>query len=268
MKIGIRIATLLALAIASFTNAFADAPEFDAYFDANSKFNQMVTASATNTPPTMPRVVSPTAAALIAIMSDSERFLVKPQFGVEHMGILMDVCNNANQTVMAYMLFDLKNRVDINATSTTIARQVSVAMNRNAHMFQTELESLHPFLVRCLAQEIPLMTQLMSALKPEELTDTRRAGLRQARIGILGAILGAIQASSDKSLTESYRAAVLHAIADNSLLFASALTVADRQQLLTGLASTQKSVPSEASGHLQKIVEAMSDNNCTGLCIY
>jgi hypothetical protein len=91
----------------SLSAASADVPDVSAYFDAYSRFEQIVTASSSNTPPDMPRVATPTTASVIATMSDSEKFLVKPHFEPEHMGTLMDVCDKANRAVMVYALFDL-----------------------------------------------------------------------------------------------------------------------------------------------------------------
>jgi len=49
--------------------------------------------------------------------------------------------------------------------------------------FQNELERLQPFLFRCVATEIPLLTQFAQSLKPEEFTDIRGTGLKNARNG-------------------------------------------------------------------------------------
>jgi hypothetical protein len=240
------------------------------YFDAYSKFDQMLTGRAAATSLGMPKVTEPKVASIIATLSDSERFLVKPDFRLEHLGVLMDVCGKANRAVMSYTLFDLKSHVDAKTDPAMVASQVSKIMVHNIHTFQNELKLLMPFHIRCLARQIPLVTEFTSNLKLEDRTDIRRAGLQQAQRGIFSVISGAILLATcdDESLTESFRTAILQAVADNSSQFAAVLPISDRQKIIALIVSPQTVIPPFAQKYFTTISAAMSDSNCTGLCNY
>ncbi|MDR1887772.1 MAG: hypothetical protein LBQ81_00005, partial [Zoogloeaceae bacterium] len=179
----IRLTLALFLWFLSFPAVSSDSLGMDAYFDAYSEFDQMLTETSMTTPPGMPRVTEPKVALIIATLSDSERFLVKPDFRLEHFDVLMDMCGKANHAVMSYLLFNLKSHVDVKADPVTVASQVAKAMGYNTYMFQNELEFLQPFNIRCMARLVPLLTEFASNLKPEERTDIRRAGVQQTQNG-------------------------------------------------------------------------------------
>lgn len=261
-----RIWFAMLLMVVSLSPAFADVPAISAYLEASSKFDQMVATATAKTPPRMPRITTPAVATVIATLSDAERFLVKPQFGVEDQGTLLDICDRANKAVMVYMLFDLKNHVDTSAGPLTNANSMVAVMNRNIHTFQAELSHLQPFVVRCNAKGIPLMAEFQSRLKPEEMTDVRRAGLQRARMGGFATVLGSVQAVSDGSLNESYRIALLHAVAENARQFASFLPVASRQQIVAFTLAAQRTAPAGALTDLSIILESMSSTECAQIC--
>jgi hypothetical protein len=266
MMFQIRLTLALFLWFLSFPAVSSDSLGMDAYFDAYSEFDQMLAETSMATPPGMPGVIEPKAALMIATLSDSERFLVKPDFRLEHLDVLMDMCGKANRATMSYLLFDLKSHVDVKADPVTVASQTARVMERNIYMFQNELESLQPFNIRCMARLIPLLTEFASNLKPEERTDIRRAGVQQTQNGAFSTICGVILIAGNESLTESYRMANLQAVADSSSQFATALPISERKKILALIISLQMVTPPFAKEHLAMISAAMSDADCTGLC--
>ncbi len=242
----------------------ANAHDLDAYFRVNSQFAKFASDAALKQ--AMPRVVAADVAAVVKTLSDSQRFLDAPRYRLSDMGALMNVCDKANALVMSYALFDLKGSVDPKADPATVSRVVVQVMERNFRTYQDELELLQPFLIRCLGKEIPLLTEFASSLKPEELTDIRRAGLKQAQQGMFETLYGALQIASNSSLKESYRMRLLRAIADNARQFSSLLTLPVRQQVLTLARSTSETAPTALRKYLKEIGDAMSDRNCIGLC--
>ncbi|GHT99335.1 hypothetical protein AGMMS49960_04320 [Betaproteobacteria bacterium] len=253
---------------ATLAVAADDDSGLDAYFEAYAKFEQMVAEATSATPPDMPRITEPAAAEVIAILSDSKRFLTQSNFRLEHLDKVSNMCGTANKISMTYVMFDLKNHVDVGADPAAVTVQVMNVMGRNSYTFQGELKLLGPFLYRCLARQIPVMTEFISKLKPEELTDVRLAGLQRVRKGILQTIAGTILFAVDESSEESYRAAILQALAENASQYISLLSIPERQQILTLIASAQPNAPSFARKHLATISAAMSDTSCTGLCAY
>jgi hypothetical protein len=112
------------------------------------------------------------------------------------------------------------------------------------------------------------MTQFVRSLKPEDFTDVRRAGLQQARSGMLNTYYGALQVSGDVSVTESYRTKIFQVLAEVAPQFASILPPQPRKQIAALAASGLATASPLLKSSLQKIVAGMNDPRCEGLCAW
>jgi len=241
----------------------AAASDGAAYAAAGVKFQRLVAQASQDTD--MPRLTNPQAAELISTLSDI-RLLSSKTYQMKDMGDLMDVCGQSNKAVMSYVMFDMKTIVNAKADPQQLAARLAPLMEKNVRTFQNELGQLQPFLFRCLAKEVPLLTEFVRLLKPEDFTNVRRAGLQEARNGMFNIYYGALQASSDLAYAESYRTKVLQTLAEVTPQYASVLQPQARKQITELAASSvMKASPSLRDG-LQKIVAGMSDPRCEGLC--
>lgn len=254
---------LIALLCLGVTNPGLAAPDAG-YLEAAQAFEERI-ASATNDGK-MPRLEDEQVAELIAVLSDSSRFIANATYRTENLGDLMAMCDKANRLVMAYVLFDLKTHVDRKAAPTQIARQVNLLMARNTVAFQNELALLQPFSLRCLARTIPLLTDFVAALPPGEFTPTRRAGLQQARNGILETYYGLLYTANAPQLDDSYRTRIFEVLAETAAPYASTLPPRTRQGIVAQAQAVQQDVPAKLQPHLSTIIDAMSQPECTGLC--
>jgi hypothetical protein len=236
------------------------------YFTASQEFERLV--SQTTADHRMPRISDKKAAELIATLSDSRRFLDSTTYQVKDLGPLTEMCGKANVAVMSYALFDVKNNIDPNANAKGVAVQGARLVEKNVQTFQDELERLQPFLFRCMAKQITLLTEYMLSLKPEELTDTRLAGLRQMRSGIFESYYGVLQIANNSALKDSYRIKVLQAIGDTATQYASILQPPARRQIVDLAKSSLPTAPNALQESLGKIVNAMTQARCDGLCRY
>jgi hypothetical protein len=114
------------------------------------------------------RVKDPKAAEIIATLSDI-RFLSSNRYQMKDMGGLMDLCDQSNKAVMSYVMFDVKSVINPQSDPQQMAARLAPLMEKNVRTFQNELGELQPFLFRCLAKEIPLLTEFAQAsiLRPE-----------------------------------------------------------------------------------------------------
>ncbi|HEY2990416.1 MAG TPA: hypothetical protein VGL11_22060, partial [Candidatus Binatia bacterium] len=127
---------------------------------------------------------------------------------------------------------------------------------------------LQPFLIRCLAAQMPLLTEFIYSLKPEEMTDIRRSGLQKTRTGMFGAFVGALQCLSTAQLRDSYRLNLLESLAETASVFAPLLHLTERKQILNLAEAVRPTLPSNLHVYLAKITQAMSDLRCQGLCSF
>ncbi len=245
-------------------SAFAGSEHVTLYLEASARFEALVAQGAQER--RMPRATEAQAADVIATLSDTQRFLNSTTYRPKDLPLLTDMCGKANAAVMAYALFDLKAHIDQSAKPQVVAVQLQRLMERNVHTFQEELSRLQPFLVRCMATQIPLLEVFVSSLKPEEMTDIRRAGLQKARMGTFAMYVGVLESARATSLGESYRQNLLEALAETASAFAPSLQLTERSRILDFVKAVRPIAPSSFDLYLGKISEAMSDVRCDGLC--
>lgn len=200
------------------------------------------------------------AAGLIEIISNAQKVLRPGEYDPDELGDLLAVCQVANQVAVGLVLFGV--------TPEQMARpgEVATVASRNTEAFQSQLARVQPFLLRCLAKEVPALERFMATLAPEEMTDVRKDGLKQARAGIFQIYVGTLQAANDVRYREDYRLALLSALAETSDRFVSIITPEVRRELL-GLvraAADQAQGPSEV--HLGEIARQLADESCGSLC--
>ncbi len=242
----------------------AHANDLAGYLQASQEFEALFSQTAKEG--RAPRLVDRNVADLIRVLSDSKRYLDETTYEVKDLLLLSDVCGKANAAVMSYGLFDHGNAIDRNADATRISLQVAQLMERNVVRFQDELQHLQPFLIRCLAKQIPLLGDFIVSLPPAELTDVRRGGVQGARQGAFGAFYGFLQVANHRALKDSYKEAVLRVMADTAPQYASFLPLTTRRQVADVAASVSTVVPGRLRGYVEQILRAMKDTRCEGLC--
>jgi hypothetical protein len=260
---------LLSLAFWVFQTAHAASmPGVEEYLTASKTFEQQkVQANARHTMPrlTDARVADARVAAVLKILSD-DRVLTGRRYTVQDLGILLDVCAKANEVNMSYVLFDLKNQLTEKNGVAAATLQIQKLMLKNSYLFQDELAKMQPFLIRCMATQLPLTTQFLESLRPEELTDIRRKGALQVRSGTLALYYGLLTSVSDEHIKEANRLRTLAALADTASEFAKSLPVDLKKAIADRANSAIQDAPDALRKHLLTIQRSMSEPDCAALC--
>jgi hypothetical protein len=258
--------TLLFLWLFIGTAAIAAPQGIDEYLQASAKFEALVTEGAKAHK--MPRITEKQAADVILTLSDRQRFLNSYTFQLKEFDLLLDICGKANAAVMSYALFDLEANLDKKDDPKLIALKVQKLMGRNVQTYQNELARLQPFQIQCMATQVPLMREFVESLKPEEMTEVRRDGLKQWQNGMYGMYIGCLQSINNSQLSKSYRLIILQSLADTAEVFAPSLQLAMRKRILNLAKSIQSITSDDFQLPLAKIIQAMSDISCEGLCAF
>ncbi|MGC1443098.1 MAG: hypothetical protein WA888_21030 [Burkholderiaceae bacterium] len=217
----------------------------------------------------MPRISSPKAAELIAILSDRQRFLDSTKYTMANLDDLMNLCSTANAVVMSYVLFDVKNLVNQDSQpnkSTETNEGVLKVIKANAVDFHEELTALQPFLLHCVAQQIPLMNQFIENLSPEGLTNIRRSGLTSTRENIFTTYFGFLQMAQGAEPGIRYRSVLLNTLAATAQAFASGFRPLDRRKILDLVDEIGDARTPGARHWGEEIKSAMFKPFCIGLC--
>jgi hypothetical protein len=261
LQLYITLAVLL-LALPSFAES---SPELAAYLKTADQFAEL--AKEAKARGTVPRRDDPKAAALLNILSDSQRTFGTRTYGKDDLKTLVDVCGAANKAVVVYSLAGLEALKDANATDQmALAAKIRALMIANSHTYQDEMVPLIVFSTHCMARTIPAMTTFMQELPPAQMTDVRRAGLAQTRTGIIQIVLGGIGSQVEMGISEANRRAMLNAVAGNIAAITQALTLPQRANLLQTSLRVEVSAPAEVHDTFDLINAALKDNQCKGLC--
>ena len=242
----------------------AVAQDVAGYKSASEEFQSLVTAA--QSAHAMPRGIDPKVAPIIATLSDHHRFLESQQYEMKDLGTLMEICSGATQAMMSYALFDPGSQIGADKDSAKAAAHLAQLMDRNFITYQDELFQLYPFVVRCSARQIPLLTRFAQSLKPEEFTDVRRAGLEQARKGMQQTLTGMLMELGNPKIRLDNKRAALQALTETAEAFASVLKADARAQIQSVAKSAAVSAPAELRAGIEKMAKAMGGTECTGLC--
>lgn len=260
----LRIASLLTLL--SFVALLpATASEFSDYTIASQRFSQLVAYSVNKQ--SMPLVSEPDAAKLLATLSDHHRFLETRPFTNQDLGSLVGMCEAANRAAMAYVLFDLGRYLDKSIRNPVVAAQITATVaSRNVVKYQDEVTPLLAFHNRCLAKELPLVTEFAAKLNAEEFTAVRREGLAQARRGVYASYINMVRVAIDSTVSLRNRRDIFTVMVEVSPLYAQILNLEARQQAYDYLGSQADSIPIEFIGPYRQLLKDLNSTSCEGLC--
>jgi hypothetical protein len=240
------------------------ANELAAYKDAGARLGVLI-ASAQDARDRQ-QLKTPEVMSLVRTISDEERILGTGAYSMAELDTLMEICEVANKAVVSLALFDLKSQLDPKGTPEQTQAAAIPLMTRNIVAFQDELKEIQPFLFRCLARQIPPMTQFIASLKPAEFTDIRRQGLRGARSGLMKVYFGAIRAGTESGIRDDYRNAVLTSLAETADAFASIVEVPARRKMQEAMLEAAAKATGEQKLYLTRIATAFGGEQCDGLC--
>lgn len=242
----------------------ARANGLDEYFEAARELQDRVEKGSARRE--MPTLADPKVAYLLSVVTDYDRFVGTPSYEAKDLETLMEVCNKANRLSVAYVLAGAKEALSGQSNQKTIAESLRLLGAKNAVTYQNELASLQPFLVRCMARTIPLLTAFARSLKAEELTEVRLEGLQRLKAGIFGIYYGVLLSSNCKELREANRLTLLSALAETAEQYSSAIHPTARRQLVVLATQAKEAATDGIRSQIDKLVEAMNSETCEGIC--
>ena len=209
---------------------------------------------------------TPETVGLIKEVSDAARILRTGAYKPAEIQSLLDTC--AHATMASVLLVGVNPTAQLTPPAAEQHEQAETvaAMDRNAVLYQDELKQLQPFMVRCMAKVIPPLTAFTASLKPEELTDVRRQGIVMIRSGLMQVYPGVLQMVVDPRYRNDFKTALLEALAETSVHFATVMQLPERQRLHDSIAAAAARATSAQQIHLTRIAHALSADTCEGLC--
>jgi hypothetical protein len=254
------LAAILLLSVGA--NAAAARADIDAYLAASKEFELLSSQAATSG--AMPRLSDLEAAKLLEVLGNEDLFRSR-SYAMEDLDGLMDVCGKANALNMSYMLFGAKE-IEPARDATRYAQRIQMLAIANTLTYQDEIFLLTPFLVRCMAVQLPLISSFFEALPPGEKTDGRRQGMKGMRDNVFSIYVGALSNVADERIAERHRRHLLASLAETSNTYGAALAPQRRKDLLRMIDSVEHRLPVSLRDQLGRIAAAMRDTACSSLC--
>ncbi|WP_103720229.1 hypothetical protein [Bosea psychrotolerans] len=201
----------------------------------------------------LPRWSDPADAKVLGALWNAPVILGRPPYTSNDIPLLLGILEKETQVLKAYALF-----------SADPAQQPDTA--RNAMLFQDEITRAHVFLIKVIAAAMPAVADFITRLKPDEMNDARRQGLRMMRLGFLEIVNSATLALRSPGLTPQNQHALANGLAENAVALAKGTTRGDRLALVATVQSALPTLSPAVQAPLKAVVTALSVNSCEGLC--
>ena len=112
----------------------------------------------------------------------------------------------------------------------------------------------------------PWVTAFLEKLRPEQMTDVRRDGLRKMRAGFKEMVIGNIKELGCEGAPEENHRLVFDAVARDLPVFSAVLPVAERAQLRDAVESLRAVAPSGYQAAIGAMLNTLGHTSCGGLC--
>ena len=247
------IGTMVLAALApSFTGA-ASAAALGAHAEAGRAFDALRAAQ----PGRMPRLAEPEAGSVLRVLGDAPRFLDDVGYTPAELGVLSDLCDRDKAAITAYISFG--------AVQPGGGIDAAVVV-RNVLEFQDELAVLQPFLARCIARQVPVAEAMLRQMGERQASQLRLGGLKRSQASLLQLYAGVATCLADTRFGPAY-CSLLGLMAELAPVHARALPLASRTIAVRLLEPPQQLSAGPQREAVQRIVEAMRDDRCIGLCL-
>jgi hypothetical protein len=202
----------------------------------------------------MPRLSDPRDAPTLLSFWDGKAFLREPPYTVQSLAQLMPMFEQQNRVMKAYVFY---------------ARDATTPVDteRNSVEFQDEVATALALLIRTAAAINPAMSNFIQTLPPEQMTDIRRAGLAQARLGFVQMLTGAAMTLRDSQYRANNQRMMTAAMAHSATAISEGLIPAQRNELITIIRTAVPKVTAEAKADLDAVLKALSQTACINLCL-
>ena len=202
---------------------------------------------------TLPRWSDAAQREVLARFWDEDALLGRPPHRSAEVPALIGIGESHSALLKTYLLF-AKKSADL------------PDMAANGFEFQDEIARSMAFQIAVMAASVPALEDFIAGLPAAELTEIRRQGLRQMRLGFSGAIAGTALFARSPGLSEANRDIVAGALARHAASLARSLELSDRRAGVANAAAALPALAANARADMEAFIAAMSRTDCESLC--
>ncbi len=202
---------------------------------------------------TLPRWFVPEDRALLEQMWSVPGVLGAAPYGAQDMPALINIRDRENVLLNSYLLFAPKPSEEPDR-------------KKNAIQFQDEIVRGEAFAAHLSAVMLTALGDFAAQIKPEQMTDQRREGLKQLRLDIVEQAQAAALVLRTPGLSLDNRKLLVDALADSADEIAAGSTRFDRDGFSAIATSVEATLSPAEKERMESFADAMDRQDCKGLC--
>ena len=195
----------------------------------------------------VPRLSDPADAKVLEAWFDSVQRLGRPPYIAKDVPALIQALERQQAVMVPYL-------------------QLAASTPGNDVALQSEIIRSMAGLFTLFGAALPALDDFIGKLKPEEINNSRRQGLRQMRLGLKQMVSGAAQTLRTPGITPDNLMKLTESLSQNAPAIAKASTKADRAVMLALMQAALRVLSVNAQATMKDFVAAMSGTACEGLC--
>jgi len=201
----------------------------------------------------LPRWSNPDHAEILARFWDAKATLGTPPYISADLPALLATADRAGALYKTYVLF---------------APQSGAVpdMSANTSKYQDEIARAAAYLLRVQAAEFEAIADFVKTLPAAEMTEPRRAGLQQMRLGINEMVTGAVLMLRSPGLYTANRNILLNSLADIAVTMSASTPPADRVAMIAQIEAVLPILAGPERENALAFKSAFERKECTGLC--
>ncbi len=249
----VHLYTAVSLLILSVSHAWAEVPP-SAIAHLNAAFAALDSlARETRTKGLLPRWSVPSDRLVLERVWDAPALLGTPPYSAKDVPLLIEIGEKQSAIYKTYVFF---------STDPAILPDTA----KNSVLFQDEITRASVMITTSFGAATQAMGDFVEHLKPEEMTDVRRRGLKRFRLGMLELVSGFALSLRSPASHDDNRALLVGSLSDNAAALAKATPRVDRSAFIATVQTFVASLPPELQAKMTVFISAMSSPVCDDLC--
>ena len=201
----------------------------------------------------LPRWSNPDHAKVLARFWDVKATLGTRPYMSADLPALLAIADRAGALYKTYVLFTPQS----GAVPDTAA---------NTSKYQDEIARVAAYLLRVQTAELEAIADFVKTLPAAEMTEPRRAGLQQMRLGINEMVTGAVLMLRSPGLHTANRDILLNTLADIAVTMSASTPPADRAAMIAQIEAVLPVLAGPGRENALAFKSAFERKECTGLC--
>jgi len=214
----------------------------------------------------LPGTDDPAVRAYLAEAQGLTRTLGTAQSPASNLDEFDDLCAKGAKVAVSYSLAGLEDHMTKDMSAAQTASTIQTLQSENVARYFSVMFPALLYTQHCMAVFMPAMEAFMAGLPADQLTDTRREGIRKMRAGVEQQVFGMLRMVADPGLSPKARDRILSQLETDWDGLILTMPSQDRTRIATGLSQLSTTVRSDAKARIAGLGLRVAQVKCGALC--